>query len=292
MPYVICDVDDVLLQMGQIAHLTEASLIEPLTRHFGAVQGEVVQREFMRTIGIMRQQLGQPSAVACDGYQEIMARMAWWQRGVTEADYEVKVWSRHALIACALEACALPVTAAVVHDVVDHYWAFIAQHATVYPDAAALIRELWRADIPVHLATGSDGFLIFDEPRQTFVYDPEDAVQRKLDRLQGLYELGFRPEHISIGDPVGKPSPAFFHTVLRDFTQHLGREVDLGQTVAIGDSLTHDILPLLELGAGRGVWLQRETSASKPPTDSPHPNVEVVTQLDAKRFRTWFAHLA
>ncbi len=210
MPFVICDVDDVLLEMGQISGTTEASLIKPLTRHFGSTQGETVQREFRRSIEMMRRQLGNPSSVVCDGYQDIMARMAWWQRGVTEAGYEVKVWSRHALIACALEACGLPVTAAVVNDVADQYWAFVAQHATVYPDAAGLMQALWRANIPVHLATGSDGFLIFDEPRQTFVYDPEDAVQRKLDRLQGLYELGFHPEQISIGDPVGKPSSAFF----------------------------------------------------------------------------------
>ncbi|WP_089935856.1 HAD family hydrolase [Candidatus Entotheonella palauensis] len=291
MPFVICDVDDVLLEMGQISHLTEASLIEPLTRHFGAAQGEGVQREFMRSIGIMRQQLGNPSSVVDDRYQDIMARMAWWQRGVTEAGYEVKIWSRHALIACALEACALPVTAAVVNDVTDHYWAFVAQHAAVYSDAAALIQELWRAHIPVHLATGSDGFLIFDEPRQTFVYDPEDAIQRKLDRLQGLYELGFQPEQISIGDPVGKPSPAFFHSALRDFSQHLGCEIDLGQTIAIGDSLTHDILPLLELGAGHGVWLQRETPAPNPELVSPHPNVDVVTQLDAQRLHALFDRL-
>ncbi|PON19455.1 hypothetical protein C2W62_02715 [Candidatus Entotheonella serta] len=211
--------------------------------------------------------------------------------GVTEAGYEVKVWSRHALIACALEACELPVTTAVVHDVADHYWAFIAQHATVYPDAAALIQELWRADIPVHLATGSDGFLIFDEARQTFVYDPKDAVQRKLDRLQGLYELGFRPEQINIGDPVGKPSPTFFRTALRDFAQHLGGEINLGQTVAIGDSLTHDILPLLELGAGRGVWLQRETSVAMPQTASAYPHADIVAQLDAKRLRALCDHL-
>ncbi len=82
MPFVICDVDDVLLEMGQIARLTEESLIEPLTRHFGSTQGEDVQREFMRSIGIMRRQLGSSSSVVCEGYQDIMTRMARWQRGV------------------------------------------------------------------------------------------------------------------------------------------------------------------------------------------------------------------
>ena len=292
MPFVICDVDDVLLEMGQISRLTEASMIEPLTRHLGFTQAEAAQREFMRSIEIIRQQLRSPAPVVYDGYQDIMERMAWWQRGVSEAGYEVKIWSRHALIACALEACALPVTAAVVHDVADHYWAFLAQHAAVYADAAALMQELWRANIPVHLATGSDGFLIFDEPRQTFVYDPEDAVRRKRDRLHCLYELGFHPEQISIGDPVGKPSPDFFRTALREFSQFIGREIDLGQTVVIGDSLTHDILPLLELGAARGVWLWRETPAPSPDTARPHPNVDIVTQLDAQSIRALFDNLA
>ncbi len=291
MPFVICDVDDVLLEMGAVSHLAEASTIEPLTRHLGPTQAEAVQREFMRSIEMMRRQLRRPSSAVDNGYQALMERLARWQRGVTEAGYEVKIWSRQALIACALEACEIPLTAALVHAAADHYWAFLAQRATVYPDAAALIRQLWRADIPVHLATGSDGFLMFDEHRQTFIYDPEHAVRGKRDRLRSLYELGFHPEQISIGDPVGKPSPEFFRVALREFSQAIGREVDPRQTVAIGDSLTHDILPLLEMGAARGIWVWRE-SASSVPAVSPHPNVDIVTELDTLSVQALFENLA
>jgi FMN phosphatase YigB (HAD superfamily) len=189
---------------------------------------------------------------------------------------------------CFTAQCGLPVTMTVVHAVADRYWATVAQHATVFPDATALIQQLRTAGVAVHLATGSDGFLTFNDERQTFTYAPKEAVRRKLARLHGLTALGLGPGNISIGDPIGKPHLDFFRAVLHHFSGAIGQEVELARTVAIGDSFTNDIFPLLDLGAACGLWLLRERSAFGDQQRWHHPQVTVVNTLDAGEVQQLF----
>ena len=48
-----------------------------------------------------------------------------------------------------------------------------------------------------------------------------------------------------------------------------------------GDSLTNDILPLLDLGAAHGVWLLRDGASAVAGSWS-HPRVTVASSLDAQ----------
>lgn len=288
MKFAVLDVDDVLLDTGGASHLAERAILVPLARHLGQADASAVQREFTRSIQVLTHQLRSHAATSSEAYHTLRGRIAWWQRGLTETGFEVKEWSRHTLIACALEAHGLPVTSAVVHEVADHYWATVAQHATVFPDAITLIRQLQTAGVAVQLATGSDGFLSFNNERQTFTYAPRAAVKRKLARLHSLAALGFGPANISIGDPVGKPHLGFFRTVLQQFSYATGQEIELARTAAIGDSLTNDIFPLLDLGAARGVWLLREGSTSDAQQHLPPTQVTVVNALDAGEIQQLF----
>jgi FMN phosphatase YigB (HAD superfamily) len=289
MRFAIIDVDDVMLETTKASHMAEQAILGPLAQHLGPANADVVQREFARAMATLTQQLRSPSATPSSAYQALRHRIATWQQGLTEAGFEIKEWSRHTLVACALDACHLPVTAAVVQAVADHYWETVAQHATVFPDAVGLLEHLREGGVAVHFATNSDGFLTFDETHQTFVYDPEAGVRRKLARLRGLSALGIDHRAISIGDPIGKPHPAFFRTVLRDFAAHLGREVDLRHTVAIGDSLTSDIRPLLDLGVAHGIWLLRESSVSALQQRQSLPQVSVVSTLGAQEVQSLFS---
>jgi len=286
--FAVVDVDDVLLTTEGASQLAEQAILAPLVQHLGQPHATAVQREFTRAIHILTQQLRSHAATPSDAYHALRNRIGWWQRGLTDAGFEVKEWSRHTLVACALEACGLPVTTTVVHAVADHYWATVAQHATVFPDATALLQQLRTAGVAVHLATGSDGFLTFNDECQTFTYAPEAAVRRKLARLHGLTALGFGPGNISIGDPIGKPHLDFFRTVLQHFSDAIGQDVELARTVAIGDSLTNDICPLLDLGAACGVWLLRERSAFGDQQRWHHPQVTVVHTLDAEEVQQLF----
>lgn len=282
--FAILDVDDVLLATVEALDASSRAMLVPLTEHLGSGQAAAVQREFTLAMGLLTRQLR-----ACGGEPEedcvdLMRRTARWQRGLTEAGFEVKVWSRHALLACALESCGLPVTTAIVTAAADLYWTTLATQAAVWPDAAALVRRLRAAGVAVHLATGSDGFLAFDDARQTFSYSPERSTRLKLDRLRSLAQLGFCADDITVGDPVDKPRPEFYRRVLRRFAYAAGCDVDLDRTVVVGDGLGNDVLPLLELGAARGVWLLRDRAAAKRAGGS-HPRVTVASALDSEE--TW-----
>jgi FMN phosphatase YigB (HAD superfamily) len=289
MRFVIIDVDDVILDTTKASRLAEQAILSPLAQHLGPANADAVQREFSRAIVTLAQQLRSPSAMPNNTYQALRHRITTWQWGLTDAGFEIKEWSRHTLVACALDACGLPVTAAVIQAVADHYWETVAQHATVFPDAVALMQHLRTVGVAFHFATNSDGFLTFDEARQTFVYDPEAGIRRKLARLRRLLALGIDRHAISIGDPIGKPHPAFFRTVLRDFGTRLEQEVDLERTVAIGDSFTSDIRPLLDLGVAHGVWLLRDPSASEHHQRERLSQVSVVNTLSAQEVQHLFS---
>jgi len=279
--YAVVDVDDVLIATAETLDAAAEAMFAPLSRRFGQGQAIAVGREFARSMAIGIRRLRACDRRPDDEYADLMRRTARWQQGLTEAGFEVKAWSRHALVACALQACALPVSAAVVEEAANQYWATVAARATVYPDAALFVRRLRDAGIAIHLATGSDGFLTFDDARQTFTYVPEESARLKLARLRSLTSLDFGPDDITVADPVGKPNPDFYRQVLRRFAAVAGREVVLERTVVVGDSLTNDILPLLDLGAAHGVWLLRDGASAVAGSWS-HPRVTVASSLDAQ----------
>lgn len=274
---VFLDVDDVMLDMDRIADLGVRSVSTPLEASLGDA-AEAVQATFAETYGVLIKQLRSKAGVVHPDFQALRGRIEEWQHGVTERGYEVKIFSRHALMAIALERHGHPVTKALVEGPVDHYWKVLADATEVFPDAKEAIARLRDEGTPFQLATNSDGFLSFDDDAGTFRYDPEDAVRRKLDRLDALRDLGIPDEQITIGDPVGKPKPGFYDAVLRDFAAVHGRPAELGRAVAVGDSLTSDVLPFLDLGVRFGAWVQRGR------TDPPRfledrPNVAVVGKL-------------
>jgi FMN phosphatase YigB (HAD superfamily) len=279
MRFAVVDVDDVLIATAGALDIAADAMLVPLSQHFGRRQANAVRREFMLAMDVGIRHLRAHGDPPDSEYADLMRRTAWWQRGLSEAGFEVKAWSRHALIACALESCGLPVTAAAVDAAADRYWATVASRAYVYTDAALFVRRLRRAGVPIHLATGSDGFLTFDDLRQTFIYAPKRSARLKLARLPSLASLGFRADDITVADPVGKPSPGFYCEVLRRFAVAAGREIDLEHTVAVGDSLSNDILPLLGLGAARGVWLLRDGAAARRRGWN-QPQVTIVGALD------------
>jgi FMN phosphatase YigB (HAD superfamily) len=280
MRFVVVDVDDVLIATAEALDAAAEAMLVPLAEHFGQRHAAAVQREFTRSMGIGVRRLRTCDGAPDDEYADLMRRTAWWQRGLTEAGFEVKAWSRHALVACALQACDLPVTAEVVGAATDQYWTTVAAQAAVYPDAAVFVQRLRDAGVAIHLATGSDGFLAFDDARQAFTYVPEESVRLKLARLRCMASLGLEAGDISVGDPIGKPHPQFFRAALRRFAAVIGRDVDLASTVVVGDSLTNDLLPLLDLGAAHGLWLLRDGKAAGVRSWH-HPHVTVVTSLDA-----------
>lgn len=275
---VFFDVDDVMLDMDRIAHLGVESVAVPLARELGEEAARSVQGTFAAGYAILIKQLRSGGGVVHEDYAALKQEIARWQRGVTEAGYELKMFSRHTLLAIALEKHGYAVTESLVHGAVDHYWEVLAQATELFADARAAIERLVASNTPFMLGTNSDGFLILDERRETFRYDPPDAVRRKLARLSSLFEIGISERQITIGDPIGKPDPAFYRTVLRDFERFYGRAPELDRAVAVGDSLTSDVLPMMAVGVRWGAWLHRGRT-DPPALLGEHPGVAAIREL-------------
>jgi FMN phosphatase YigB (HAD superfamily) len=281
--YVVFDVDDVVIDTDAAGAAAEASVYEPLSKHLSAEQARRATDGLAEGYEILRRQLRSPAGEVAEEYTIHLEKIRRWQRGVLEAGHEIKQWSRDSLLAIALEECGAPVFQDVVTSAVDRYWSVLAQQTRVTEDAKRLISLLQSRGIAVHLATNSDGFLVFDESSRSFRYDPEDAVKKKIARLGKVSELGLSERDISVGDPIGKPKAAFFEKTLAELGAKLGKIIDVTRVYAVGDSLTNDVLPLVELGAAGGAWLVRKNAGRAPTVLADNRKVTVVGSLDDLR---------
>ena len=175
----IFDVDDVVIDMDEAAQVAEGAVRERLRAHLSLELADRVAVGLGEGYDVLLQQLRGGAGRQDEAHERLLSRLRWWQRGAIERGFEFKVFSRHTLLAAALEAQGVPVTAAIINDVVDAYWAAIRDASVILEDARWAIERCRALGAHVHLATNSDGFLIFDEAAQTFHYDPEDAVKKK-----------------------------------------------------------------------------------------------------------------
>jgi len=256
--YAILDVDDVVLATQQAEPGAARALRTALAPLLGDEKAATVHQEFVKNWRTMQRQHWSSNETVSDDYAALSEQISHWQQGVIEQGYEVKPWSRQALLACALVSQQVEVSERLVRDVTEAYWLELAESVGVHPDAVVAVDRLRSAGCQLHLATDSDGFLVLDEARQTFRYDPEASARGKIRRLTALWRLGFDPRDVTIGDPIGKPTLEFSRRTIADYSEKIGHDIDLRQTVVVGDSLSRDIEPFLKAGVAAGVWLVRE----------------------------------
>jgi FMN phosphatase YigB (HAD superfamily) len=230
---VIFDVDDVVVDTDAAVRAANASV----ERVLGKSVSDAFGRSYETLIAQLRGQ-------AAPEYPRLRARIDAWQKTLSE----VKQWSRECLLAIALEDAGEAPTFARVDAAARAYWQELTDKTVVYEDALALIRVLKQRGIGFHFATNSDGFLRLDDQLRTFVYDPDDSARRKLARLHMMREM--TAENTTVGDPIGKPKPAFYERVMQR------AKADAAHTLAVGDSFTADVKPFMALGT-KGVWLKR-----------------------------------
>jgi FMN phosphatase YigB (HAD superfamily) len=271
---LVFDVDDVLIDLHAAEPPAEAALAAALVEPLGADDAARVGERFHATVSALRADLVRaPGEKLRD--PRLLERMRHWQRGAIAAGHELKVWSRETWVAMALEDLGRPVTRKLVRAATDAYWDELAKASRLYEDARRVLERLKARQVPFHLATNSDGFLELDESWGTFFYDPADARARKLGRMRPLWGVGIEHVQVTVGDPIGKPHPAFYAQVLTDFGARLGRTIAPTELTVVGDSLTHDLDPFLRLGATRAVLIVR----GRTPPPSTDARVQIVTAL-------------
>lgn len=268
---VVFDIDDVLLDMDTLAVEAVDALVEPLSAHIGSTAKSVADG-LGALYEILRRQLRSGAGESHDEAQALVARLHAWQAGVGTQGYQPKLWSRQVMLAEVLRTHGIAPSRALIEPVIEHYWQVIGARSHLFADAQALLARLQALRIPIRFATNSDGHLSFDDQAQTFTYDPMLAVQRKYQRLGPLWALGFLPAQVHVGDPVGKPHPAFAQKVLDAFKKEASLEP--ASLLVVGDSLNHDLLPFLGLGVHHGVWVLRRESGQAP------AGVQIVRSLD------------
>ncbi len=278
--FVIFDVDNVIIDTVGAAQKAQLALGEALKNFMDPQSARRVKSQFISNYNTLAAQANAGVGVVVEKFESLLQCIETWQRGVLHDGWELKLWSREVLLAIALEQEDLPVTKEWIDGCLQPYWAALTRESRIRADAIDAVRRCRQAGIAIHLATASDGFLDFNETEQTFIYHPPTAVQRKLDRLKILQKLDLEDSDVSVGDPIGKPDERFFRQVLLDFEHKLGRNIDLGRTMAVGDNVSDDVLPLLSLGAARGAWLAIHNDLSGGPRLlEKNPRVGVVKSL-------------
>lgn len=276
--HVIFDVDDVLVDTDLAVAAAERAIVEPLSQH---LPRDIAERVGLAlTAGYERLIRALRSGRQDRDLDAWVGRIHAHQRAVTDAGYEPKLWSRESLVAIALEDVGVSLDGAIVSEAVRHYWRVVADRTVINADARRAVAIFKDRGISVHLATNSDGTLLYSDDVRAFVYDPAHALARKLERLACLGELGLEARDVSIGDPIGKPKRAFFEKVLTELGAKLGEAIAPDEVLAVGDSLTHDVLPLIALGARRGAWLVRAEVGRAPRPVEGEPGVMSIGSLD------------
>ncbi len=278
--FAIFDVDNVIIDTIDAAEKAQWALGEALTHFLDADSAKRVENRFVFHYNTLAEQAKAGAGVIEKNFTTLLGRIKAWQQGVLGDGWELKLWSREVLLAIALEQSDIPVGKALIEDCLQPYWTALTKESKIRPDAVETIERCRQSGIAIHLATASDGFLDFNDKEKTFFYHPPTAVRRKLDRMKILQKLGLRDSDVSVGDPIGKPDERFFSQVLLDFEIKLGRKIDLGRTLAIGDNVSDDVLPLLKLGVARGAWLAVHANIKgKPILLDNNRRVDVVNSL-------------
>lgn len=277
---IIFDVDDVVIDMDAMVQAAHEGLQWGLAELLDDRTAERIVTQLKRSYATLRGQLRAGAPGHDDAARELVRRIEGWQAGALDAGFELKLWSRQVLLAVALQDLGLKVSPQLVHAGAEAYWAAVHTHTVIPPDVPRALQRARDAGQVVHLATNSDGWMTYDAAAETFTYDPEVSNRHKRRRLQPLLELGLSAEDITVGDPSGKPFPGFYQAVLRDLKTKTGQTIDLKQVLVVGDSLTNDISPFLDLGVPAGAWILRRDPGPTPRTAPERPGVSVIRTLD------------
>lgn len=198
-------------------------------------------------------------------FNALIARIEAEQQGVLEEWGSIRKWSREAFAKMACDDFNVDVTAELIEELGGAYWMAVTQNMKPYDHAKAFLDTLQTLDRPVFLATSSDGRLIYNEDRGTFVYDPVVSERLKHERMETLrtrHDLAFRL--IVVGDPEEKPHDDFFQKAIDAAEEDLGDKIDRGLCVAVGDSFGGDVqVPLERFGFGLGVVFSPSVDYSK-----------------------------
>lgn len=89
-----------------------------------------------------------------------------------------------------------------------------------------------------------------------WLYDQEYSRKVKAERVQSLIQQGLHIASVTIGDPIDKPDPLFYKTMVQNAERAIGKAINPSTAITVGDSHEADVrAPLACLGFHAGYWL-------------------------------------
>ncbi len=194
-------------------------------------------------------------------YEVLLDQIRSYQPEVIKKFGAAKLWSREVLLKLCADELRIELAGSMAEDAAAAFWEGVAQKSAVLPDAQALIAEIKRRGRSVHLFTSSDGHLSYNQPRQTFTYDPDRSRQQKIQRIERYRDQGLTYDTLTTGDPLDKPALSGFQSMLLAAEEYQHRPVEPQCCIMIGDSYQGDLaVPHDQLGFGLCVWYRRKIS--------------------------------
>ncbi|MDD9932828.1 MAG: hypothetical protein OXT09_04455 [Myxococcales bacterium] len=141
MGFAILDVDDVLLCVAEASYSGMAQVQRALQRHLAARDAQRVCEAFGRHLSTLAARLHQAGTPA-PAYVQLRARLEHLQEPILRAGYDLKEWSRQAVLACALIDCDIAPGRRVIDDAADAYWRHIEEKAGLHVDVADFVGAL------------------------------------------------------------------------------------------------------------------------------------------------------
>jgi FMN phosphatase YigB (HAD superfamily) len=251
---VILDVDDTVIGTDVAVAAGVAAVGDACG--MGRERGAKIQEGFERAYALIKSWVMGWRGADEPELASLLACARRYQAPVLDAGFELKYWSRETMLAWALERAGAEVDGPLIESVMRVYWRTVAGATRIAPGALETLAALRDAQVPLVLATNSDGVLRWDAAATAFAYEPTHARAVKIERLRAaLVQLAVPEGEVLVGDPVGKPTAEFARRVM-DAVVALHGPRDFGRALAIGDSFPGDVEPFLRLGVGGGVWLR------------------------------------
>lgn len=203
-------------------------------------------------------------------WNELVEKISRVQPQVIAHYGQPKKWSREIFAKFAADSISLNITPTEAAEIAEAYWRGIEQASTLYEDANVFIQHLRSHNLPIIIATSSDGRLHMNEDG-TFVYNPAYSQECKTGRIQAMKEQGLEYDALSIGDPEDKPSVEFFQKAIHmaEAVENRAR-IEPANCIMVGDSFGGDLqTPLEQMNFGLTVLVDRTAQTTEIQKNAP-----------------------
>ncbi|MBD3362805.1 hypothetical protein GF362_03740 [Candidatus Dojkabacteria bacterium] len=258
------DIDDTLIDTAGVNEIASEGIVEALEEKYGNEKSERIKVQFNKIFNtiLAGYRLNKDSANAnnqelLDESNSLLEKVANSQKLVIKEWGKYKKWSREVFIKLAMDKVGVEPRKAYVEGAAESYWKELTAKVSFFSGAIDLNTRLVKNNRPIFLITSSDARLQMRDDGQ-FLYKPEYSKKMKTKRIEQLRRRGLEYQGLSIGDPEDKPTIEFFKKAISLAENCLSKNLDLKNSVIVGDSYEGDLeTPFTKMGFGMAILVRK-----------------------------------